>query len=58
MQSIHTLSIDLETRSGADLKKTGVYRYTEDPDFGTNRPDPNVPIFSILRDQIDMSILL
>lgn len=33
MQSIHTLSIDLETRSGADLKKTGVYRYTEDPDF-------------------------
>ncbi len=30
---IHTLSIDLETRSGADLKKTGVYRYTEDPAF-------------------------
>lgn len=30
---IHTLSIDLETRSGADLKKTGVYKYTEDPDF-------------------------
>ena len=30
---IHTLSIDLETRSGADLKKTGVYRYTEDPGF-------------------------
>ena len=30
---IHTLSIDLETRSGADLSKTGVYRYTEDPDF-------------------------
>ena len=30
---IHTLSIDLETISGSDLKKTGVYRYTEDPDF-------------------------
>ena len=30
---IRTLSIDLETRSGADLKKTGVYRYTEDPGF-------------------------
>ena len=30
---IHTLSIDLETRSGADLKKTGVYKYTEDPAF-------------------------
>ena len=30
---IHTLSIDLETRSGTDLSKSGVYRYTEDPDF-------------------------
>ena len=28
-----TLSIDLETRSGADIGKTGVYRYAEDPDF-------------------------
>jgi DNA polymerase len=27
------LYIDLETRSRADLKKRGVYRYTEDPDF-------------------------
>ena len=30
---IHSLSIDIETRSGADLKKTGVYKYTEDPGF-------------------------
>ena len=28
-----TLSIDLETRSGADIGKTGVYRYAEDPGF-------------------------
>lgn len=28
-----TLYIDLETRSRTDLKKLGVYRYTEDPDF-------------------------
>ncbi len=28
-----TLNIDLETRSGADLQKTGVYRYAEDPEF-------------------------
>ena len=28
-----TLSIDLETRSAADIGKTGVYRYAEDPDF-------------------------
>lgn len=31
--TIHTLNIDLETRSGADISKTGVYRYTEDKDF-------------------------
>ena len=30
---IKTLSIDLETRSGADIGKTGVYRYAEDPEF-------------------------
>ena len=30
---IQTLSIDLETRSAADIGKTGVYRYAEDPDF-------------------------
>ena len=28
-----TLSIDLETRSGADISKCGVYRYAEDEDF-------------------------
>ena len=30
---IKTLSIDLETRSGADISKAGLYRYAEDPDF-------------------------
>ena len=30
---IHTISIDLETRSGADITKTGVYRYAEDEAF-------------------------
>lgn len=28
-----TLEIDIETYSSADLKKTGVYRYAESPDF-------------------------
>lgn len=28
-----TLSIDIETYSGTDLTKSGVYRYVEDPDF-------------------------
>ena len=27
------VSLDIETRSGADLKKVGVYKYVEDPDF-------------------------
>ena len=27
------LSVDIETRSGTDLGKCGVYRYVEDPDF-------------------------
>ncbi len=31
--AIHTLNIDLETRSGADISKSGVYRYAEDKDF-------------------------
>lgn len=30
MSVIH---IDIETKSGADLRKTGVYRYADDPDF-------------------------
>lgn len=28
-----TLSVDIETRSRVDLKKSNVYRYVEDPDF-------------------------
>ena len=31
--AIHTLSIDLETFSSVDLKKCGVYKYAESPDF-------------------------
>lgn len=30
---IEYLSIDLETKSDTDLSKSGVYRYTEDPEF-------------------------
>ena len=33
MEKIQYLSIDLETRSGTDLTKSGVYRYVEDADF-------------------------
>lgn len=28
-----SISIDIETRSGVDIGKSGVYRYTESPDF-------------------------
>lgn len=33
MDKIEYLSIDLETKSGTDLSKSGVYKYTEDPEF-------------------------
>ncbi|HHT14506.1 MAG TPA: DNA polymerase [Clostridiales bacterium] len=33
MKKIKYLSIDIETKSGTDLSKSGVYRYTEDPEF-------------------------
>lgn len=29
----HHISIDVETQSGADISKTGSYRYLQDPDF-------------------------
>ena len=31
--TMKTLEMDIETRSGTDLTRAGVYRYTEDPDF-------------------------
>ena len=33
MSDIKTLSIDIETYSGYDLSKCGVYKYVEHPDF-------------------------
>ena len=33
MADTKTLSIDLETKSGVDITKCGVYKYTESPDF-------------------------
>ena len=33
MEKIEELSIDLETFSDVDLKKSGVYRYAESPNF-------------------------
>ena len=30
---LKTISIDIETYSGTDLGKCGVYKYAEDPDF-------------------------
>ena len=33
MDKIKSLSLDLETFSDVDLKKSGVYRYAESPNF-------------------------
>jgi DNA polymerase len=30
---VRTLAIDIETYSGTDLTKSGVYKYVQDPDF-------------------------
>ena len=30
---MHHISVDLETRSGADISKTGSYKYLQDPDY-------------------------
>ena len=30
---IYDLSIDIETKSGEDLSKVGVYKYVEDPEW-------------------------
>lgn len=30
---MHTIAIDIETKSGYDLLKTGIYKYVESPDF-------------------------
>lgn len=33
MEFTHTLNIDVETKSGSDLTKVGMYKYMEDPEF-------------------------
>ena len=50
MKEIKYLEIDLETKSGADLKKSGVYRYTEDPDF-------EILLFGFSADGGDVSVI-
>ena len=46
------MSIDLETRSSADILKAGVYRYAEDPDFdillfGVSIDDGPIQVYDI-----------
>lgn len=50
--AIHTLSIDLETFSSVDLKKCGVYKYAESPDFeillfGVSVDDGKVTVYDL-----------
>ena len=49
-----SLSIDLETYSGTDIGKSGVYRYSEDPDFqillfGCSIDDGPVKVYDLAR---------
>lgn len=50
----HHLSIDLETRSGADISKTGSYRYLQDPElrillFGYQVDDGPVEVIDLTK---------
>ena len=64
MEKIQYLSIDLETRSGTDLTKSGVYRYVEDADFdillfGYSINDGDVSVVDVASgEQIPEEILL
>lgn len=56
------LSIDIETKSGADLKKSGVYRYASDPDFqillfAYALNDLPVQVIDLTKDQLPDNIL-
>lgn len=56
MDKIRKLSIDLETYSPEDLKKCGVYRYSESPDFaillfGVSVNDSPVTVYDIASDE-------
>jgi len=59
---MRTLSIDLETYSGTDLTKSGVYRYVEDPDFsillfGYAFDDDPVEVIDLLEREIPEDVL-
>ena len=56
MDKIRKLSIDLETYSPEDLKKCGVYRYSESPEFaillfGVSVNDSPVTVYDIASDE-------
>ena len=56
MDNIRKLSIDLETYSPEDLKKCGVYRYSESPEFaillfGVSVNDGPVTVYDIASDE-------
>lgn len=44
------LSIDIETKSGADIGKTGLYRYAQDPDF-------SVLLFAYMEDALPVQVV-
>ena len=58
----HHLSIDLETRSGADITKTGSYRYMQDPDFrillfGYKYDDDPEVVIDLTKDELPEKIV-
>ena len=63
MDKIRKLSIDLETYSPEDLKKCGVYRYSESPEFaillfGVSVNDSPVTVYDIASDEEPPDVIL
>lgn len=57
-----TLAIDIETFSGTDLKKSGVYRYAQDPDFtilliAYSIDDEPVELLDLTAEQVPESLI-
>lgn len=44
------LSVDIETKSSADIRKTGLYRYAQDPDF-------SVLLFAYMEDDLPVQVV-
>lgn len=58
----HHISVDIESRSGADITKTGSYRYMQDPDFrillfGYKIDDDDARVIDLTQEELPQKIV-